>query len=160
MYDLKDYITTCEVSDINCAQFCTKINDTTYQYWQLQNNYSDFVFDKELINYINSLVDSESQTIDTNKLVSDFSHNVPMAIKLVNNYNLWYEDTIDINDYTEAERMDNLLAYYTLDEIKRMKEKNYPLYIQMICEAIFELNYYGTEKLISINYNNLYISKP
>lgn len=145
MYELKDYIKTCEITDIDLAQFATKINDTTYQYWQLQGNYNELTFDKELIAYIESLVDTESQSIDTNKLVSDFSHNVPMAIKTVNNHNIWYEDTININDYTEDERMDNLSAYYILDEIKRMKEKNYPMYVQMTCEAIFELNYYGTE---------------
>lgn len=134
-----------EISDVDVCQFCYKVTDTSYHYFQLLDIFHApilFKQDKDILDYLTTLYNEERNTFDTNALIRDFKEGKEIAVKVFNTGYIWYDDLVDVEDYEVAERTSYLSSYYSESEIENMKKENINLYYQMVCEAIFETDYY------------------
>jgi len=97
-----------ECTDIDQMQFCRKINDHVFEYIQLKDADDDFAYFK-------------------NKNVLDYLNGITTADE-------WYQDIIDITDYSDDEIKEYLSAYGgILDNVNDDVQRN-----QIIAECIFE----------------------
>lgn len=97
-----------ECTDIDQMQFCRKINDHVFEYIQLKDADGDFAYYK-------------------NKNALDYLNGITTAAE-------WYQDIIDITDYSDDEIKEYLSAYGgILDNVNDDVQRN-----QIIAECIFE----------------------
>ena len=97
---------TC--TDPNECQFCRKISDTEFEYIQLRN--------KALLNG------------------KSYGKNALLALNDNTKINDWYEDEIDVNNYTDREKEEYLAPYGgILDGWEKDADRN-----QLVAECIFE----------------------
>ncbi len=95
-------------TDIDQMQFCRKINDHLFEYIQLKDTDgdSDYFKNKNALDYLNGITTP----------------------------NEWYQDIIDITDYSDDEIKEYLSAYGgILDNVNDDVQRN-----QIIAECIFE----------------------
>lgn len=98
-----------ECTDVDQMQFCRKINDHVFEYIQLKDvdgDYSVYFKNKNALDYLNGITSP----------------------------NEWYQDIIDITDYSDDEIKEYLSAYGgILDNVNDDVQRN-----QIIAECIFE----------------------
>jgi hypothetical protein len=97
-----------ECTDIDQMQFCRKINDHVFEYIQLKDADDDFAYykNKNALDYLNGITTADE----------------------------WYQDIIDITDYSDDEIKEYLSAYGgILDNVNDDVQRN-----QIIAECIFE----------------------
>ena len=98
-----------ECTDVDQMQFCRKINDHVFEYIQLKDvdgDYSVYFKTKNALDYLNGITSP----------------------------NEWYQDIIDITDYSDDEIKEYLSAYGgILDNVNDDIQRN-----QIIAECIFE----------------------
>lgn len=97
-----------ECTDIDQMQFCRKINDHVFEYIQLKDADGDFAYykNKNALDYLNGITTADE----------------------------WYQDIIDITDYSDDEIKEYLSAYGgILDNVNDDVQRN-----QIIAECIFE----------------------
>jgi hypothetical protein len=98
-----------ECTDIDQMQFCRKINDHVFEYIQLKDvdgDYSVYFKNKNALDYLNGITTADE----------------------------WYQDIIDITDYSDDEIKEYLSAYGgILDNVNDDVQRN-----QIIAECIFE----------------------
>lgn len=98
-----------ECTDIDQMQFCRKINDHVFEYIQLKDadgDYSLYFKNKNALDYLNGITTADE----------------------------WYQDIIDITDYSDDEIKEYLSAYGgILDNVNDDVQRN-----QIIAECIFE----------------------
>ena len=97
-----------ECTDIDQMQFCRKINDHVFEYIQLKDADGGSVYfkNKNALDYLNGITTADE----------------------------WYQDIIDIADYSDDEIKEYLSAYGgILDNINDGVQRN-----QIIAECIFE----------------------
>lgn len=100
--------TKWECTDVDQMQFCRKINDHVFEYIQLKDADGDFGYykNKNALGYLNGITTA----------------------------NEWYQDIIDITDYSNDEIKEYLSAYGgILDNVNDDVQRN-----QIIAECIFE----------------------
>lgn len=98
-----------ECTDVDQMQFCRKINDHVFEYIQLKD------------------VDGDYSVYFKNKNALDYLNGITTADK-------WYQDIIDITDYSDDEIKEYLSAYGgILDNVNDDVQRN-----QIIAECIFE----------------------
>ncbi|MEE3385167.1 MAG: hypothetical protein VZR36_08810 [Prevotella sp.] len=97
-----------QCTDVDQMQFCRKINDHLFEYIQLKDTDgdSDYFKNKNALDYLNGITTP----------------------------NEWYQDIIDITDYSDDEIKEYLSAYGgILDNVNDEVDRN-----QIIAECIFE----------------------
>lgn len=98
-----------ECTDVDQMQFCRKINDHVFEYIQLKDvdgDYSVYFKNKNALDYLNGITTADE----------------------------WYQDIIDITDYSDDEIKEYLSAYGgILDNVNDDIQRN-----QIIAECIFE----------------------
>lgn len=98
-----------ECTDVDQMQFCRKINDHVFEYIQLKDvdgDYSVYFKNKNALDYLNGITTADE----------------------------WYQDIIDIADYSDDEIKEYLSAYGgILDNVNDDVQRN-----QIIAECIFE----------------------
>lgn len=98
-----------ECTDVDQMQFCRKINDHVFEYIQLKDvdgDYSVYFKSKNALDYLNGITTADE----------------------------WYQDIIDITDYSDDEIKEYLSAYGgILDNVNDDVQRN-----QIIAECIFE----------------------
>lgn len=98
-----------ECTDVDQMQFCRKINDHEFEYIQLKDvdgDYSVYFKNKSALDYLNGITTADE----------------------------WYQDIIDITDYSDDEIKEYLSAYGgILDNVNDDVQRN-----QIIAECIFE----------------------
>lgn len=98
-----------ECTDVDQMQFCRKINDHVFEYIQLKDvdgDYSVYFKNKNALDYLNGITTADE----------------------------WYQDIIDITDYSDDEIKEYLSAYGgILDNVNDDVQRN-----QIIAECIFE----------------------
>lgn len=97
-----------ECTDVDQMQFCRKINDHVFEYIQLKDvdGDSDYFKNKNALDYLNGITTADE----------------------------WYQDIIDIADYSDDEIKEYLSAYGgILDNVNDDVQRN-----QIIAECIFE----------------------
>ena len=97
-----------ECTDVDQMQFCRKINDHVFEYIQLKDADGDFSYykNKNALDYLNGITTADE----------------------------WYQDIIDITDYSDDEIKEYLSAYGgILDNVNDDVQRN-----QIIAECIFE----------------------
>ncbi len=96
-------------TDVDQMQFCRKINDHVFEYIQLKDvdgDYSVYFKNKNALDYLNGITTADE----------------------------WYQDIIDITDYSDDEIKEYLSAYGgILDNVNDDVQRN-----QIIAECIFE----------------------
>lgn len=97
-----------ECTDVDQMQFCRKINDHVFEYIQLKDvdGNSAYFKNKNALDYLNGITTADE----------------------------WYQDIIDITDYSDDEIKEYLSAYGgILDNVNDDVQRN-----QIIAECIFE----------------------
>lgn len=98
-----------ECTDVDQMQFCRKVNDHVFEYIQLKDvdgDYSVYFKNKNALDYLNGITTADE----------------------------WYQDIIDITDYSDNEIKEYLSAYGgILDNVNDDVQRN-----QIIAECIFE----------------------
>lgn len=96
-----------ECTDVDQMQFCRKINDHVFEYIQLKDvDVFDYYKTKNALDYLNGITTADE----------------------------WYQDIIDITDYSDDEIKEYLSAYGgILDNVNDDVQRN-----QIIAECIFE----------------------
>ena len=97
-----------ECTDVDQMQFCRKINDHVFEYIQLKDvdGNSAYFKNKNALDYLNGITTADE----------------------------WYQDIIDITDYSDDEIKEYLSAYGgILDNVNDEVDRN-----QIIAECIFE----------------------
>lgn len=98
-----------ECTDVDQMQFCRKVNDHVFEYIQLKDvdgDYSVYFKNKNALDYLNGITTADE----------------------------WYQDIIDITDYSDDEIKEYLSAYGgILDNVNDDVQRN-----QIIAECIFE----------------------
>lgn len=96
-----------ECTDVDQMQFCRKVNDHVFEYIQLKDaDVFDYYKNKNALDYLNGITSP----------------------------NEWYQDIIDITDYSDDEVKEYLSAYGgILDNVNDDVQRN-----QIIAECIFE----------------------
>ena len=113
------------MTDPHTYQFARKVNNTTWEYYQLAN--------EEIIKLLEEVI-YKNQSIDPTPLKD-------RVLNYINNYDSfkttsddWYFGEIDIDDYDEYEICDYLSAYG--ESYLQGADENTK--VQLTCEAIFE----------------------
>ena len=113
------------MTDPHTYQFARKVNNTTWEYYQLAN--------EEIINLLNDVI-YNNQSIDPTPLKD-------RVLNYINNYDSfkttsddWYFGEIDLYEYDEDEICDYLSAYG--ESYLQGADENTK--VQLTCEAIFE----------------------
>ena len=114
-----------EMTDPDTYQFARKVNNTTWEYYQLAN--------EEIIKLLNYVI-YNNQSIDPTPLKD-------RVLNYINNYDSfkttsddWYFGEIDLYEYDEDEICDYLSAYG--ESYLQGADENTK--VQLTCEAIFE----------------------
>ena len=113
------------MTDLDTYQFARKVNDTTWEYYQLAN--------EEIIKLLEEVI-YKNQSIDPTPLKD-------RVLNYINNYDSfkttsddWYFGEIDLDEYDEDEICDYLSAYG--ESYLQGADENTK--VQLTCEAIFE----------------------
>ena len=113
------------MTDPDTYQFARKVNDTTWEYYQLAN--------EEIIKLLSDVI-YKNQSVDPTPLKD-------RVLNYINNYdsfkttsNDWYFGEIDLYEYDEDEICDYLSAYG--ESYLQGADENTK--VQLTCEAIFE----------------------
>lgn len=116
-----------EMTDPDTYQFARKVNNTTWEYYQLAN--------EEIIKLLEEVI-YNNQSIDPTPLKD-------RVLNYINNRSIfkttsddWYYGEIDLDDYDEDEICDCLSAYG--ESYLQGADENTK--VQLTCEAIFETN--------------------
>ena len=114
-----------EMTDPDTYQFARKVNDTTWEYYQLAN--------EEIIKLLSDVI-YKNQSVDPTPLKD-------RVLNYINNYDSfkttsddWYFGEIDLYEYDEDEICDYLSAYG--ESYLQGADENTK--VQLTCEAIFE----------------------
>ena len=114
-----------EMTDPDTYQFARKVNDTTWEYYQLAN--------EEIIKLLSDVI-YKNQSVDPTPLKD-------RVLNYINNHNSfkttsddWYFGEIDLYEYDEDEICDYLSAYG--ESYLQGADENTK--VQLTCEAIFE----------------------
>ena len=114
-----------EMTDLDTYQFARKVNNTTWEYYQLAN--------EEIIKLLEEVI-YNNQSIDPTPLKD-------RVLNYINNRSIfkttsddWYCGEIDLDDYNEDEICDYLSAYG--ESYLQGADENTK--VQLTCEAIFE----------------------
>lgn len=113
------------MTDQDTYQFARKVNNTTWEYYQLAN--------EEIIKLLEEVI-YKNQSIDPTPLKDRVLNYINNHDSFKTTYDDWYCGEIDLDDYDADEICDYLSAYG--DSYLQGADENTK--VQLTCEAIFE----------------------
>ncbi len=115
------------MTDQDTYQFARKVNNTTWDYYQLSN--------EKIIKLLNYVI-YKNQSIDPTPIKDRVLNYINNHDSFKTTYDDWYCGEIDLDDYDADEICDYLSAYG--DSYLQGADENTK--VQLTCEAIFETN--------------------
>lgn len=113
------------MTDPDTYQFARKVNETTWEYYQLAN--------EEIINLLNDVI-YKNQSIDPTPLKDRVLNYINNRDSFKTTSNDWYCGEIDLDDY-DADQICDYLSAYGESYLQGADENTK---VQLTCETIFE----------------------
>ena len=113
------------MTDPDTYQFARKVNNTTWEYYQLAN--------EEIINLLNDVI-YKNQSIDPTPLKDRVLNYINNRDSFKTTSNDWYCGEIDLDDY-DADQICDYLSAYGESYLQGADENTK---VQLTCETIFE----------------------
>lgn len=113
------------MTDPDTYQFARKVNDTTWEYYQLAN--------EKIINLLNDVI-YKNQSIDPTPIKDRVLNYINNRDSFKTTSNDWYCGEIDLDDY-DADQICDYLSAYGESYLQGADENTK---VQLTCETIFE----------------------